>query len=171
LPETPLTFRAIYDGYFDFVWRFAGSCGVPLSSLEAVVHEVFVLVHAQLDGSEQAAALKIGIAGVARNVVRSHLRKRGKPSPAPGQARELGEPESAAELVDVILSQMKDLQREAFVLCEIEGLSGVEAAAALRLNEPTLRVVLHDARRVFNALSAELRAQRFWVTREGENLP
>lgn len=169
LPETPLTFHAVYDGHFDFVWRFAAHCGVAPSALDAVVREVFALVHAQLDGSEQAAALRVGIAAVTRNTVRSHLRKRGKP--APGQTRDLSEPESAGELVDSILSQMPELQREAFVLSEIEGLSSSETAAALGLNEPTLRVHLHDARRVFNSLSAELRAQRFWVTRERGNQP
>jgi RNA polymerase sigma-70 factor (ECF subfamily) len=181
LPEAPPTFRVIYDGHFDFVWRFAANRGVPQSSLDDVVQEVFVVVHRQLVGFEGRSALRTWIAGITRNVVRSYLRKRGNQSPGEPlesdelyPSDELGpaevlEKKSASELLDMILDKMSELQREAFILCEIEGLSAVETAEALRVNENTLRTRLHDARKVFNAVSARLRAQRFWVTREGGN--
>lgn len=181
--EPTPTFRIIYETHFDFVWRFAANRGVPQSSLDDVVQEVFVVVHRQLSGFEGRSALRTWIAGVTRNVVRSYLRKRGNQSPGEplendelyasddlGPAEVL-EKKSASELLDLILDKMSDLQREAFILCEIEGLSAVETAEALGVNENTLRTRLHDARKVFNAVSARLRAHRFWVTREAEKKP
>ena len=75
------------------------------------------------------------------------------------------EHKSAGELLDLILAKMTELQREAFVLCEVEGLSAVETAEALGINENTLRTRLHDARKVFNAASARLSAQHAWSSR------
>ena len=49
----------------------------------------------------------------------------------------------------VVPAQMSDEQREVFVLCEIEGLSGAEAAALLELNENTVWTRLRAARRIF----------------------
>ena len=183
LSDTPPDFRAVYEEHFDFVWRFAANRGVPQASLDDVVQEVFVVVHRQLGSFEGRSALRTWLAGVTRNVVRSYLRKRGNQvsgeplgndelyaSDDLGPAEAL-EKKSAGELLDIILAKMTDLQREAFILCEIEGLSAVETAEALYVNENTLRTRLHDARKVFNAVSARLRAHRFWGTREGGNQP
>jgi len=183
LPEALPSFRAIYEEHFDFVWRFAANRGVPQASLDDVVQEVFVVVHRQLSSFEGRSALRTWLAGVTRNVVRSYLRKRGNQSPYEplGNAElyasedlgpaEVLEKKSAGELLDLILDKMTDLQREAFILCEIEGLSAVETAEALYVNENTLQTRLHDARKLFNAVSARLRAQRFWGTREGGKQP
>lgn len=183
LTETPPSFPAIYEEHFDFVWRFAANRGVPQASLDDVVQDVFVVVHRQLSGFGGRSALRTWLASVTRNVVRSYLRRHGNQSPhEPLGATELYasddlgpaavlEKKSAGELLDLILDKMTDLQREAFILCEIEGLSADETAEALYVSENTLRTRLHDARKVFNAVSARLRAQRFWGAREGGNQP
>lgn len=180
LPETPLTFRAVYDGYFDFVWRFAALDGVPSAALEVVVRHVFVVVHRHLGGFDGSVALKIEIARVTRNVVRSYLSTQFRllsgelPTAELSGSGELGPPElleqkSASQLLDVILGRMTERQREAFILCEIEGLSALETAEALSVSEATLQLRLREARKVFQAVSAHVRAQRFWLTRERGN--
>jgi len=181
--STPRSFRSVYDDHFDFVWRFAVSRQVPTSSLDEVVHEVFLAVHRQLSGFELRSELRIGIASLARNVVQRNLRKYGPPSPMEPLVREelsTGDEQDAADalheksagqLLDIILDKMSESQREAFILRDMEGLSMSETAEALGVNENTLRVWLHDARKVFNAVAALLRAQRFWVTRGAENPP
>jgi DNA-directed RNA polymerase specialized sigma24 family protein len=62
---------------------------------------------------------------------------------------------------------MSKAEREVFILCELEGFSLVETAEALHVSESTLRVRLDDARKLFNDVSAHLRAQRFWIARGG----
>ena len=182
---TPRSFRSVYDGHFDFVWRFAMSCGVPQASLDDVVQRVFVLVHAKLSGLEEPSALRTGIASVARLVVQGHLRKRAQQAPKeppplrdePSAADELlggGEAlhdKSAGQLLDIVLNKLSETQRDAFILRDMEGLSMAETAEILSVNENTLRVWLHDARTLFNSASALWRAQRFWVTREGGRPP
>jgi RNA polymerase sigma-70 factor (ECF subfamily) len=178
LAETPPTFRALYEGHFDFVWRFAANRGVPQAALDEVVLEVFGYVYQQQASLEGRLALRTWIAGVTRSIVRSYLRSHGFQSPPPlaieaiYAADDLGAPillekKSAGELLDLILDKMSAAQREAFVLCDIEGLPTVETAQALGVTETTLSARLHQARQVFNAVSARLRAQRFWITRGG----
>lgn len=181
--STPRSFRSVYDEYFDFVWRFAVARNVPTSSLEEVVHDVFLAVHSQLGGFEVRSELRIGIARVARNVVQRYLRTPAPQSPleplvrdepSPGAEAGAGDAlheKSASQLLDIILDKMNESEREAFILRDMEGLSMSETAEALGVNENTIRIWLHDARKVFNSVAALLRAQRFWVTREAGNPP
>jgi RNA polymerase sigma-70 factor (ECF subfamily) len=174
-------FRAVYDAHFDFVWRFAANRGVPQAALDDVVQEVFVVVSRQLGTFQGNSALRTWIAGITRNVVRGYRRKRSNAAtgdPLEGDdayASELPTPvealehKSAGQLLDSILARMTELQREAFILCEIEGMSAVEVAEALNANENTVRTRLHDARKVFDAVSARLTAQRSWATRSGRS--
>ena len=176
--QTAPRFRAVYQEHFDFVWRFAAHRGVPQAALDDVVQEVFLVVHRKLDAFEGRSALRTWIAGITRNAIRGYLRKRGNqlegvpldnddvyPSDTLGPVEAL-EHKTAGEILDVILSRMSELQREAFILCEIEGLSAVATAEALGINEHTLRTRLHDARKVFNAISARVAAQRTWSWRK-----
>lgn len=171
-------FAQVYEQYFDFVWRFAAHRGVPRAALDDVTQEVFLVVHRQLDRFEGRSTLRTWIAGITFNVVRAQLRKRGNgsndedPLDAAAQvasleplALEILEQKSAGELLDSILIKMTALQREAFILCEMEGMAAAEAAQALGIKENTLRARLHDARGVFEALTARLRLQQAWSLR------
>ena len=183
MSEGPQPFRQLYDEHFDFVWRFAAHRGVPAPRLEEAVKEVFVVVHRRLVDLEDLSRLKVWLAGITRNVVVNHLRRYGDEAlrgpldshePEPVAALEHLDPadvhgqKSSGELVDVLLRKMSGRQREAFILCEMEGFSVPDAAEALGVSETTLRTRLFDARRIYNSVSALLRAQRFWVTRQSE---
>jgi RNA polymerase sigma-70 factor, ECF subfamily len=172
-----LDFTQVYAEHFEFVWRFAAHRGVPEAALDDVVQETFLIVHRQLHGFLGRSTLRTWIAGITRNVLRTYLRKRGNqavgdplddaaevPSLEPMPLEAL-EQKSASELLDFILGKMTDTQREAFILCEVEGLSAAETAEALGINENTMRTRLHDARKVFNTVAARLRAQQAWSLR------
>ena len=170
-------FRAVYETYFPFVWRYAANRGVPPMALDDVVQEVFVVVHHRLATFEGRSSLRTWLAGVCRNVLRDYQRKRGNQkagdslddevelrSDGIGPAEQL-ERKAAVELLDELLERMTELQREAFIFCDIEQLSAVEVAALLSINENTLRTRLRAARQVFNAGVTRYRAKRAWGDR------
>jgi RNA polymerase sigma-70 factor, ECF subfamily len=170
-------FRTVYETYFPFVWRYAANRGVPPMAIDDVVQEVFVVVNHRLASFEGRSSLRTWLAGVCRNVLRDYLRKRGNQkagdslddqleirSDGIGPAEALDR-KVAVELLDELLEQMSDLQREVFMLCDIEQLSAVEVADILGVNENTLRTRLRAARQVFNAGVIRYRAKRAWGDR------
>ncbi len=173
-----LGFREIYDTYFGFIWRYAANRRVPPMALDDVVQEVFVVVHNRLPSYEGRSSLRTWLAGIAHNVVRGYVRKPGN-RPAgdhlenEDQLRADGwspaealERKAALELLDRMLDKMTELQREVFILYEIDQLSGVEIAELLGVNENTLRTRLFAARKIFNAGVARARASQVWRDRE-----
>lgn len=163
------TFREIHDAYYGFVWRYAANRGVPQMAIDDVAQEVFVVVHHRLASFEGRSSLKTWIAGIAYNVVRGYVRKPGNRAAgdyladedqllaqgfSPAEALER---KSALELLDQLLDKMTDIQRETFILNEIEQLSSVEIAEVLGVNENTVRTRLLAARKVFNAGVARAR--------------
>jgi RNA polymerase sigma-70 factor (ECF subfamily) len=176
--EGVLAFREIYDAYFGFVWRYAANHRVPPMALDDVVQEVFVVVYSRLPSFEGRSSLRTWLAGIAHNVVRGYLRKPGNRAAgerieneeqiraeASGPAEAL-ERKAALELLDEMLDKMTELQREVFILYEIEQLSGAEIAEVLGVNENTLRTRLLAARKVFNAGVARARASQMWRDHE-----
>ena len=152
-------FREVYDNYFGFVWRNAANRGVPRSALDDVTQEVFIVVNRKLPEFEGRSSLTAWIAGIVRRVVSDYLRKRGNRSAGEPLEREPAadqpaspehlERKAALELLDSLLAKMTDSQREVFVMCEIEGMSGAEIAAATGVNENTVWTRLRAARRIF----------------------
>jgi RNA polymerase sigma-70 factor, ECF subfamily len=170
----PLVFREIHDAYFGFVWRYAANRGVPAMAIDDVVQEVFVVVHNRLASFEGRSSLKTWLAGIAYNVVRGYVRKPGNRAAgdylddelqllahgvSPAEALER---KRALEVLDQLLDKMSEVQREVFILCEIEQLSSVEIAEALGINENTVRTRLLSARKLFNAGVARQQASQKW---------
>jgi RNA polymerase sigma-70 factor (ECF subfamily) len=169
-----VSFREIHDTYYGFVWRYAANRGVPRMAVDDAVQEVFVVVHGRLASFEGRSSLKTWIAGIAHNVVRGYLRKAGN-RPAgdcladEDQLRDEGvspaealERKAALEILDGLLDKMSDIQREVFILNELEQLSSVEIAEALGVNENTVRTRLLAARKVFNSGVTRAQASRKW---------
>jgi RNA polymerase sigma-70 factor, ECF subfamily len=162
-------FADIYQQHVGFVWRYAATHGIDAASLDDVVQEVFMVVHGRLASFEQRSSLKTWVAGIAVNVVRGFRRRRtarrigeplaeGEEVAAPqATAAEALELKQSLELLDGVLARMTELQRESFVLCELEQFSQVEVAGMLGINENTLRTRLRGARQLVNELA---RAQR-----------
>lgn len=159
-------FRAIYDTYFDFVWRGAAHRGIRRSALDDVVQEVFIVVDRKLPEFEGRSSLRAWIAGILRRVVADYVRKRGNQptgdeslehEPAAPSSERL-EQREAMELLDQLLAKMSPEQRETFVLFELEELSGAEIAELTGANENTVWTRLRAARRIFQEGVARQRA-------------
>jgi RNA polymerase sigma-70 factor (ECF subfamily) len=156
-------FREVHDSCIDFVCRYAIHRGVSPVTLDDAVQEVFIVVHERLGTFEGRSSIKTWVGGIARLVVNDHLRKRKNralgeplletelpPSDAPDPS-ELTARSEAARQLDELLAKMSEVQREVFVLCEIEQLSSVEVAEMLGVNENTIRTRLREARKSFEA--------------------
>jgi RNA polymerase sigma-70 factor (ECF subfamily) len=169
-PLPPPRFDEVYDAHFAFVWRNVLNRGVPSSAVDDVVQEVFVVVHRKLPGFEGRSSLRTWLAGIVRRVVADHVRKRGNapvgdeplendsPSEARGPAEEL-DAKAAARVLDQLLAQMPEAQREVFILHEIEQMTGREIAESVGANENTVHTRLRAARRIFEEGLARLRGE------------
>jgi RNA polymerase sigma-70 factor, ECF subfamily len=152
-------FALVYDEYFGFVWRNVLNRGVPHSSVDDVVQEVFIVVHRKLPEFEGRSSLRTWLAGITRRVVSDHVRKRGNapagdpldvdvasalPDPA-----EVLDNKLAARLVDGLLALMTEDQREVFMLHDLEEMTGREIAETTGTNENTVHTRLRAARKIF----------------------
>jgi RNA polymerase sigma-70 factor (ECF subfamily) len=173
-----LSFREIHDAYYGFVWRYAANRRVPPMAIDDVVQEVFVVVYHRLGSFEGRSSLKTWLAGITHNVVRGYVRKPGNRAAtdyldeemqllAPGwNPAEALERKAAIFLLHQLLDKMSEVQREVFILNELEQLSSVDIAEVLGVNENTVRTRLLAARKVFNAGAARARAQQKWGDHE-----
>lgn len=160
-PETVrLTFREVYDSYFAFVWRSIANRGVPAAAMDDVVQEVFLVVHRKLAEFEGRSTVRTWLSGIVRRVVSDHMKKRGNQATAPEALddyalRSNDDPAedlrrlAAAELVDQLLEKLSDVQREVFVLYELEQLTTREIAELTNTNENTVQTRLKAARKTF----------------------
>lgn len=173
-PPAP-SFEEVYEQQFDFVWRCAAHRGVPQAALDDVVQEVFIIVHRKLPGFEGRSQLRTWIGGIVRRVIADYLRKRGnrpvgdetlerEPAAEPA-ATDVVEVRDALAVLDAVIAKMPEEQAEAFVLRELEGLSGVEIAAITGVNENTVWTRVRAARQRFREGVATERARRRWEGR------
>jgi RNA polymerase sigma-70 factor (ECF subfamily) len=173
---SPPSFEEVYAACFDSVWRIAAS-RVPQAAVDDVVQEVFLVVHRRLGTFEGRSTVRTWVIGIARNVIRDHLRKIGhRPIGAPLEEEPVAHEPSAAELLDQktalavldeALARMSDDQKEAFLLVEVEQLSSREAAEILETNDNTVRTRLRAARSIFSAAVTRFRARQRWGSEHG----
>jgi RNA polymerase sigma-70 factor (ECF subfamily) len=169
-------FESVYEHNFDFVWRSVAYRGVPAALMDDVVQEVFLVVHRKLPEFEGRSTLRTWLTGIIRKVARDQLRKKSHlpsgdeldvetQSAAPSPVEVL-ERRRAADTLEEILERMSEDQREAFVLLEIEGMSGKEIAEAVGVPENTVWSRVRAARGIFNAGLARLKAAHVWRDRD-----
>jgi len=157
-PSEVLSFEQVYDAHFDFVWRYTRERGVPSQAVADVVQEIFIVIYRKLGSLEDRCSLQTWIAMVARRAARDHLRKRGnRPIGEPLEERGVSSWAEPAEILEQratlrwlehLLSRMTEIQREVFILHEIEHMTGAEISEALGVNENTIHARLRAARRV-----------------------
>lgn len=177
-----IAFLDLYAAHFDVVWRFVLARGVSSAAVDQVVAETFrqaqALVLQDPEPASRDRARSAHVAGIARGVVREHLRRAGPayiPTFGDGrlEAWEDLEPigpvaeKSPCELLAILLAEMTELESEVFILCEMEGLDPEDVAKVFTLEHEVLLGVLDTARQTYNMGAARLRAQQFWGSREG----
>jgi RNA polymerase sigma-70 factor (ECF subfamily) len=155
-------FPALVGEFRARVFGYLTRCGVALADRDDLFQEVFLRVHRAGSSGETAApsgALAPWIMTITVNVVRSHFRKLSvrnvvalHADPDDGVASADRGPESAlaAKQTTVWLEEaMLKLpleQREALVLCAVEGLELADAAEALGVPSETVKTRVRRAR-------------------------
>jgi len=148
----------VYREHIDFVIRTTRHLGVPESSVEDVVHDIFLVVHRRLEDYDGRSTMRSWLYGIARRVVLHHKRgfsrARAREAQAPVPPPQLDAEETvarrqAAETVRNCLGMLDPEQRMVFVLADIEGMSAPEIAQALGVKLNTVYSRLRLGRKKF----------------------
>jgi RNA polymerase sigma-70 factor (ECF subfamily) len=134
--------------------------GVAPEALDDAVQEVFLQAFRSLDKFRGEAAIKtwlyrLAVTQARKSRDRARFAKRIQQLltleiTAEGECAD-EQPGQAERLLQAGLSQLTALEREAFVLYELEGQGGAELATIFRCPEATVYRRLHDARKKFHA--------------------
>ena len=173
--EAVPAFEQVYEEHFAFVFRMAKGLGIPSSSVDDVVQDVFVVVHRKLPEFEGRAKVRTWLTRILFNVVREHRRARARSrhdelsedfhdDRAKSPEGRAAEREAARILLDM-LDAMEADQREVFVLAEVEQMEMPEIASALGINVNTAYSRLRLARREYEKQLARVRARDDWRKR------
>jgi RNA polymerase sigma-70 factor (ECF subfamily) len=173
LAEIP-PFGAIYEQYFDFVWRSARRLGLSEECLEDVVQDVFLVVHRRLPEFEGRSSVKTWLFGIVLRTVRGYRRtERRKPTvpllyePAANDASDssyehLAGAAEAVRWLYRLLDSLDEEKREVFVQAELEQMTAQEIANVMDININTVYSRLRAARKAFNQAVVRLRARDTW---------
>jgi RNA polymerase sigma-70 factor (ECF subfamily) len=163
-------FEQVYRTHFRGVWRILRSLGVRDVDLLDVTHDVFLVVHRQLPAFEGRAQLGTWLYSICRWVAKDYRRSAPIRREVVVVVRDLArglttardaldrlDASDLSQLLEAILSRMSEKLRVAFVMFEIEEMSGEEIAQALGIPLGTVRSRLHAARAEFHAEVKALR--------------
>jgi RNA polymerase sigma-70 factor (ECF subfamily) len=153
-----LLFERHVDAVAAMIARLAGA---EPAAIDDLVQATFLTAFRAAAGFRGASAVRTWLIGIATNVVRNHARREVRRRVALGsfadQAQRTvgggGEERVVLGRVARALGELPAPLREVFVLVDIEGLRGADAARALGVPEGTVWRRLHQAR---TALRAQL---------------
>jgi RNA polymerase sigma-70 factor (ECF subfamily) len=169
------SFRAVYDEYFDFVWRCACRLGVPMDAIEDVVQETFMVVHARLGTLRSPEALRSWLYSVVRRTVSNYHRKRYAQSAREDHETDLDRNEGImlpspldlavlsddVKLLWSLLAELEPSKREVLVLVALAEMAVPEVAEALGIPPGTAYSRLRAARFEFQeALARHVARQK-----------
>jgi RNA polymerase sigma factor (sigma-70 family) len=154
-PDVPVPLAELYDLYADFVYRSLVGLGIAPARAEDAMQDVFIIANRHLatfEGSFYKAWLFRIAHSVARNVRRAVRRGEGEPLETAHLVDRGASPfEHAVQAEEIrvlnqLLDQLKDRQREVFVLAELEQMAQTEIAEALGIHVNTVANRLSAAR-------------------------
>lgn len=150
---------ALIDRLQQPVYRLVGRLiGATDEDRDDLVQSTFMEVAASAAKFRGASSARVWIFGIAANLARNHIRslvrrRRAEqalasvPPPASLGADVALERRELVERCAEAIAHLPHHLREAFVVCDLEELSGRDAAAVLGVREGTLGRRLHEARR------------------------
>jgi RNA polymerase sigma-70 factor, ECF subfamily len=161
-PSTTSTFDMVYETHFDFVWKNLRRLGVDMGSVDDAAHDVFLVVHRQLEqfvGHNYRSWLFAIAQRVAWHYRRALARRRTDPlveedlrAESTSRPDECHEKHEATVLVHQLLEQLSSDRRAVFVLSELERMSMPEIAEMLGIPLNTAYSRLRLARRDFSRM-------------------
>jgi RNA polymerase sigma-70 factor (ECF subfamily) len=161
-------FEALFQAQYGFVWRCITRLGVPDEAVEDAVQEVFITAYRRRDSYDNRRSARAWLAGIARRVAYRHRRSTERRARRRKAVAEVALPSEDLDRwierreADAFLQQFLDRldpdKREMFVLCDLEGIPGLDAARALGVNPNTASARLRAARKAFDKACS--RAQR-----------
>lgn len=163
-------FQALYERHFDFVWRTLRHLGVREADLSDACQDVFVIVHRRFPSFEARGKITTWLFQICLNLARDRRRRAHARNEVLGDealehaVETTDDPHGELErqdklaLFEAALASMDFDQRAAFILFEIEGMTGPEAAAAMDVPLGTAYSRLRLARKAF--LAAAERTQK-----------
>ena len=165
VPKCPVPpIASLYREHFQFMWRSLRRLGVRDSSVEDAVQDVFLVAHRKLHSFEGRSSLRVWLFAIAIRVAAEHRRRDGRllldpdASPLTPHLDKTLELRRRVDLLDRILDELSEEQREVFVMSEIEQFSAPEIAQALGQKLNTIYSRLRLARARFERVLARQRA-------------
>lgn len=166
----PIDFRSVFEDTFDYVWHTLRRLGVRERDLEDVTHEVFVVLHRQLDMYDRARPIRpwlfafaIRAAADYRRLARHRVELRDDtaslvdPGPSPHEQAVTRE---RLDLVALALDALDFDRRAVFVLHQIDGVPVNQAALILGIPVNTAHSRLRLAREDFARAVHRLQSRR-----------
>jgi RNA polymerase sigma-70 factor (ECF subfamily) len=159
LAGEPAAVAQAYRAYAPLLGRLVARLGVGSHEADDLVHTAFVEALRNAGRFRGESSLRGWLVGIALNQARTHIRNRararrgafqwaglrGEADESADAERALGEADERARLADA-LAQLPPLQREAIVLCELEGLAAKEVSAMLGVPCATVWRRVHDGK-------------------------
>jgi RNA polymerase sigma factor (sigma-70 family) len=148
--------EALYRAHYGFVWHAVRRFGVDAALVDDAVQDAFIAAYRRFDELELPTA-KAWLYGIARRVASNYrrtdhrsTRKRRALAVATEAAPRTTTPPEAILVLERFLAGLDPVDRELFVLSEIEGMTGPEAAAILALHTSTTYSRVQSLRRRFH---------------------
>ncbi|MFO0665625.1 MAG: sigma-70 family RNA polymerase sigma factor [Polyangiaceae bacterium] len=171
------TLREVVDEYHAFVWRSLRRLGVHERNVDDATQAVFLAVSKHLPNVtfSKMRSFVFGVAmRVAANERRSQVRHSRSSFEIPSDARSDEatpdvqlEQKRARAILDELLNALPDDLRTIFLLCELESMSGPEAAELLGIPVGTATSRLRRARELVEAEVKRLRAREDFQGNQG----
>lgn len=176
------TMEGLYRAHYGFVWQAVRRFGVVPALTDDAVQDTFVTAFRRFDELAPPTA-KAWLYGIARRVASNYrradfrsVRRRAALAASTGKPTDTAASAEIVLVFDRFLRSLDPVDRELFVLSEIEGMTGPEAANALSLNTSTTYSRVQVLRRRFHeacvgrepvAVVAAVREQRPRATAHG----
>jgi len=176
-PGAALSFEAVYEEHFAFVWRTMRYLGVPAHCLDDAVQEAFLVVHRRLGEFEGRASITTWLFSIVQNMARYYRRtltRRERHLTAigesqldasglgPGGPLDTAEARQAASLLSELLEHVDERKRAVFALVELEQMSVNQAAEVLGINVNTAHSRLRAARKELQQAIRRYQVQQKW---------
>lgn len=168
--RSPEDFQAIYREHHAIVWRFLLRLGVRRSDVPDITHNVFLLAYRKLGEFEHRSTVRTWLCGIALRVARDFqksaaVRLEVSEGQVPIAADRLDDAAALLQrkeqlaLAERLLETLPAVQREVFVLHELEQMTGPEIAELIGSPLNTVRTRLKRARSAFRERIAELKEE------------